>query len=116
MASSSQPVTFQLEALSALHAEYACKEKKGLKRKLATSEKELNNAEAVQRLREAFISLEMEDIKIHCETSKALTNDIHTKLAKVYCDRMTLSEEDVWQMMRSINEMSNRLTNDQERQ
>ena len=46
MASSSQPVTLQLEALSAVHNEWADREKKDLKRKLA------NTKDALEEKRE----------------------------------------------------------------
>ena len=108
MASSS--TTLQVEALSIVHANYADDEKRGLKHRLATSEKVLTNTEALQRYKEACTALEMEDIKRHCETSIGLLNGIHETLVDGFRDGMTLSKREVWEMMRSIIEVSDRLT------
>ena len=91
MASSS--TTLQVEALSAVHANYADDEKRGLKRRLAACEQELTRTEAVQRYKEACTALEMEDIKRHCETSIGLLNGIHETLVDGFRDGMSLSKK-----------------------
>ena len=54
----------------------------------------------------------MEDIKIHCETSIALMNSMRDKLVDGFrsSDGIRLSQAEVWKMMRSIIEVSDRLT------
>ena len=110
MASSS--TTLQVEALSTVHANYADDEKRGLKRRLATCEKELTSEHDFPRYKEACTAVAMEDIKIHCETSIGLLDSMHDRLVDGFrsSNGMSLSQAEVWEMMRSIIEVSNRLT------
>ena len=54
----------------------------------------------------------MEDIKLHCQISKALMDSIHDKLVDGFRSRdgIILSQAEVWEMMKTIIEVSNRLT------
>ena len=113
MASSS--TTLQVEALSVVHANYADDEKRGLKRRLATSEKELNNTEALQRYKEACTALEMEDIKRHCEASKEILNGVHKTLVDGFRDGGTLSKRDALNALRSIIDVSHCLASIQDK-
>ena len=136
MASSEEAVTLQIAALSAVHNEYADREKKELKRKLADTKECLNytrdsvdsfaksltnvTEELYKERRELYkkrrkedrTAVAMEDIKEHCQTSKALMDSIHDKLVDGFrsSDGIRLSQAEVWEMMRSIIEVSDRLT------
>ena len=127
MASSSEPVTFQLEALSALHAEYACEEKKDLKRKLADTKECLNDSRdsidyfagtlskvieelSKKRRKEDRTAVAMEDIKEHCDTGIALMGSMADKLDPRARDGISLSQAEVWKMMESIIKVSDCLT------
>ena len=50
----------------------------------------------------------MEDIKMNCETSIALMDSMHDKLVDGFrsSDGISLSQAEVWKMMRSIIEVS----------
>ena len=122
MASSEETVTLQIAALSAVHNEYADCEKKELKRKLADTKKSLEVCseaylDASERLlkkslKQAHTADALEDIKEHCQTSIALMDSMHDKLVPGFRSShgVSLSQAEVWEMMRSIIEVSNRLT------
>ena len=97
MASSSEPVTFQLEALSALHAEYACKEKKDLKRKLAACQKELEEAREQIRQRR-------DEVNQGCKENKNYMHYVDLVLRQGVYERRALSKE-------QVNDLSHHLCN-----
>ena len=129
MASSEEAVTLQIAALSAVHNENADREKKDLKRKLADTKECLNHSRnsidyfagtlpkvidelSNKRRKEDRTAVAMEDIKEHCQTSKALMDSIHDKLVDGFrsSDGIRLSQAEVWEMMRSIIEVSDSIS------
>ena len=120
MASSSEPVAFQIEALNAVHNEFACKEKKDLKRMLARTEESYKSvcrcltraSDELWELRKEQHStaVAMEDIKEHCNTGIALMGSMANKLDSRSIDGISLSQAEVLKMMSSIIKVSDCLT------
>ena len=99
-----------MEALSTVHNALADDEKRGVKRKLATSEQELTKTQNILTCKHAWRALDCEEINIHCNESRVRLNGIHDKLVEGFRNGMHLSKAEVWEMMRSIINVSDRLT------
>ena len=111
-----------IKALNIASLHFDDSEKKELKRKLADTKKSLEVCseaylDASERLlkkslKQAHTADALEDIKEHCQTSIALMDSMHDKLVDGFgsSEGITLSQAEVWKMMRSIIEVSDRLT------
>ena len=115
MASSSsdkrQAVTHQVEALSAVHAYYADKEKKDLKRKLAASEQELAKMKEILFREQDGRVCEQREIVCYSDDGYEHLENIHNKLYKgsnAWQSGMSLSREEVGQLVNSLTHAKNR--------
>ena len=97
MASSSEAVTLQLAALSAVHNENADREKKDLKRKLAECQKELKEAREQIRQRR-------DEVNEVCKESRDSMHQVDLVLRQGVYDGLPLSKE-------QVNELCNHLGN-----
>ena len=100
MASSS--TTFQIEALSTVHANYADDEKKMLKQKLAECEKELADTKILLLEEQDERKCEGYDILAFCAQGAKQLNNIRLELRKGIHTGMHLSKEDVSQLATSM--------------
>ena len=93
-----------MKALKIASLHFDDSEKKELKRKLATSKKELNTTEALHRL-------DMEDINHGCIHIDNQLISMHDKLVDGFSSSngISLSQAEVWEMMRSISEASDHI-------
>ena len=97
-----------IKALNIASLHFDDSEKKELKRKLADTKKCLKDSRKAhddaseqlskKRNKQAHIAYALEDIKEHCQTSKALMDSIHDKLVDVFrsSDGVRLSQAEIW--------------------
>ena len=95
MASSSEAVTLQLAALSAVHNENADRENKDLKRKLAECQKDLKEAREQIRQRR-------DEVNRVCKESRDAVHKVDLVLRQGVYERRALSKE-------QVNELSEHL-------